>query len=340
MIASLAVPLQQAVAAPANDTPLASATTVGIHNTYEQTSFDYLAAALDTGTSMIEIDIWPNIFTQKWKVSHDEPLSNNNNCTTGSTLADLYTGSRNKHFSDCLDNVRVWLDAHPDSGPLMIKIEPKLGLATAFGMGADQIDSLIRSHLGDRVFRPADLLAKPGGGWYQTLDQAARAGNWPTREQLAGRVLFNIIPGTAENRNPFDWWPTNEQYAGHLRNLAAAGKIDKAQIFPTAMGTSGGDPRDRYDATVRPWFVVFDSGASGWLNRDTTWFADNNYLLVMTSAHAVQPAISGTNPTEDEARDRLLLLAAANASIITSDWTKLPQIQSMVVPRGAQHGTA
>lgn len=340
MSASLVAPVQPAVAAPANEMPFASATTVGIHNAYEQTAFDYLAEALDTGTSLIEIDIWPNIFTGKWKVSHDEPLSNNNNCTTGSALTDLYTGGRNKHFSDCLDNIRVWLDAHPDSGPLMIKVEPKLGLATVFGMGVNQVDNLVRSRLGDRVFRPADLLAKPDGGWYDSLDEAARAGNWPTREELAGRVLLHVVPGTVENRNPFDWAPTNEQYAEHLRDLAAAGEIEKAQIFPTAKGTAGDDPRDQYKASIRPWFVVFDSGASGWVNRDTTWFAENNYLLVMTSAHSVDPAISRTNPTEEEARDRLLLLAAANASVITSDWTQLPQIQSMVVPRGGQGGVS
>lgn len=340
MIASLAVPVQQAVAAPANDMPFASGTTVGIHNTYQRGAFDYLAEALDTGTSLIEIDIWPNVFTGKWKVSHDEPLSNNNNCTTGSTLADLYTGSRNKHFGDCLNNIRIWLDAHPDSGPLMIKVEPKLGLATAFGMGVDQVDNLVRSRLGDRVFRPADLLAKPDGGWYDSLDDAAQAGNWPTREELAGRVLLHVVPGTVENRNPFDWAPTNEQYAERLRDLAASGEIEDVQIFPTAKGAAGDDPRDQYDADIRPWFVVFDSGASGWLNRDTTWFAENNYLLVMTSAHAVEPAISSTNPTEAEARDRLLLLAGANASVITSDWTQLPQIQSMVVPRGEQGETS
>lgn len=339
MIAGLAVPVQQAVAAPTNDMPFTSATTVGIHNTYEQGAFDYLAEALDTGTSLIEIDIWPNIFTRKWKVSHDEPLSNNNNCTTGSTLADLYAGSRNKHLGDCLDNIRVWLEAHPDSGPLMLKIEPKMGLATAFGMGVDQVDSLVRSRLGDRVFRPADLLAKPDGGWYDSLDEAARLGNWPTREELAGRVLLHVIPGTVENNNPFDWWPTNEQYAGHLRDLAVAGEIEKAQIFPAARGAASGDPRDQYDADIRPWFVLFDSGASGWFNRDTTWFAENNYVLVMTSAHSVAPAISSTNPTEAEARDRLLLLAGANASVITSDWTQLPQVQSMVVPRGEQGET-
>ena len=48
------------------------------------------------------------------------------------------------------------------------------------------------------MFKPNDLLNKPGGGQYATLDEAAVAGNWPTRAQLAGKVLLEVIPGTVE----------------------------------------------------------------------------------------------------------------------------------------------
>ncbi|MFE3326528.1 phosphatidylinositol-specific phospholipase C domain-containing protein [Streptomyces sp. NPDC059176] len=334
-IATLTLPAPSAAGAPTADTPFTSATTVGMHNTYERSAFSYLAQALDTGTSLIEIDAWPNIFTKRWHVSHAKPLANDNNCTTASGPGDLYTGGTSKYLEHCLDNVRVWLEAHPDSGPLVIKLELKLGYATAFGMGPAQVDKLIRDHLGSRVFRPADLLAKPGGGAYASLDEAARAGNWPTRQQLSGRVMLSVIPGTVENRNPFDFWPSNEQYAGRLRDLAEKGRIGDAQIFPVAkFGT--GDPRAAYGSSIRPWFVLFDSNASAWLSDsvDTSWYDTNHYVLVMTSAHAVQPPISSTKPTPEEARARVAQLAAAHASIVTSDWSTLPEIQSLVLPRG------
>ncbi|MEG3630134.1 phosphatidylinositol-specific phospholipase C domain-containing protein [Streptomyces poriticola] len=335
LLAGLVLPTRPATAAPADDLPFTSATTVGMHNTYERSAFPYLARALDTGTSLIEIDAWPNVFTKRWHVSHANPLGNDNNCTSASMPGDLYAGGTSKYLEHCLDNVRVWLEAHPESGPLMIKLELKLGYATAFGMDPAQLDRLIRKHLGERVFRPADLLAKPGGGAYTTLDEAARAGNWPTRQQLAGRVLLNVIPGTVENRNPFDFWPSNEQYAARLRDLAGTGSIGDAQIFPAA-GSGTGDPRDAYERSIRPWFVLFDSQASAWLGEsvDTAWYAANHYVLVMTGAHGVHPPISGTHPAPEEARARVTELAAAHASFVTSDWYTLPEIQSLVVSRG------
>lgn len=55
----------------------------------------------------------------------------------------------------------------------------------------------------------------------------------------------------------------------------------------------------------------------------------------MTDAHAVAPAIDGTNPTEAQARDRVALLAGRHASIASSDWNALPSVLSTVLERGA-----
>lgn len=55
----------------------------------------------------------------------------------------------------------------------------------------------------------------------------------------------------------------------------------------------------------------------------------------MTDAHNVAPAIDGTNPTEQQARDRLALLAQRNASLISADWHGLKPVLSSVVARGA-----
>ena len=99
-----------------------------------------------------------------------------------------------------------------------------------------------------------------------------------------------------------------------------------------------GDPRTgRYaDATLRPWFVVFDGNAPTYAGGtiDTGWYARNNYLLVMTDAHAVPPAISPTEPAESEALERVRQLAGTHASVVSSDWHTLPTVLGTVLPRG------
>src|ERR1700745_2701398 len=74
---------------------LASVTGVGIHNTYnDKTDYTYLADALDTGASLIELDTWANVLNGKWDVSHDDPLASVNNCVQATTAAGLYNGAR------------------------------------------------------------------------------------------------------------------------------------------------------------------------------------------------------------------------------------------------------
>ncbi|MFB7663595.1 phosphatidylinositol-specific phospholipase C domain-containing protein [Kitasatospora sp. NPDC056138] len=335
-VAAAVVPAQQATATGSADLPFASATTVGLHNTYDPAAFSYLAQSLDTGTGMIELDAWTDTITHEWKVSHSNPLGNSNNCVTASSADQLYSGGTNKNLENCFDDIRVWLAAHPQAGPLVVKLELKAGFSANHGMGPAQLDSLIHAHLGSTVFRPADLLAKPGGGSYATLDDAARAGNWPSRGSLAGRVLVDVIPGTVEEQNPFDTLHTDVEYSRYLRDLAGAGRVGEAQVFPVVHGAAAGDPRAAYaETSIRPWFVVFDGDASAYLNGiDTGWYDTRHYLLVMTDAQNVAPAISATDPTTDQARSRTAQLAAAHASIVSSDWRHVPQVQNVVLPRG------
>jgi hypothetical protein len=317
--------------------PFSGATTSGLHNTYDPTAFTYLAQGLDTGTSMIELDVWDDFFTQEWKVSHDSLTSNKNNCVNASTPAGLYTGGANKDLESCLDDVRVWLGAHPGHGPLIIKLELKAGFQANLGMSPAKLDQAIGAHLGSLVFKPDDLLDKPGGGQYATLDEAARAGNWPTRQQLAGKVLLEVIPGTVEENNPTDSLWTDREYAGYLRDLHTQGRTSQANIFPSVHNAQAGDPRTRYsDASLRPWFVVFDGDAATYLGGsiDTSWYDANHYLLFMTDAQNVPPALDDTGPSAADAQARVGLLAKAHATVASNDWRGLPAVQSMVVPRG------
>jgi hypothetical protein len=322
--------LMTTTAAGADPAKISGSTTVGVHNTYDPAAYDYLARALDAGASLIELDVWPDIFTHEWKVSHDNPLGNANNCVAASSPADLYTGGTNKNLEYCLDDIRVWQQAHPDRGPITLKIEMKTGFSDNSGLGPDELDATIRGHLGGKVFRPADLL-----GGYSTLDEASKADNWPSRSSLNGKVMIEVIPGTVEEGNPTDTLRTDVEYARYLLNLKNAGRLGDAQIFPTVHGAAGGDPRDKYEAALKPWFVVFDGDANAWVTQTGPWWFDaNHYFLVMTDGQNVAPAIDGRNPTVDQANQRVAELAKQHASVVTADWVGLTTVLPQVLPRG------
>ncbi|NUQ99597.1 MAG: hypothetical protein HOY79_24625 [Streptomyces sp.] len=318
---------------------LAGVSGTGIHNTYDDKStYTYLADALDTGTSLVELDTWHNVFNGKWDVSHSNPLGSNNNCVQASTAADLYTGDRNQNLDSCLDDIRIWLQAHPTSHPLMVKIEMKNGFYDTLGMNPTQFDSYVKAHLGSVLYTPADLLTKSDGTKYADLDTAARADNWATYGSLAGRAIVEIIPGTFEQAvSPASSW-SDVVYAQHLKDLAAAGNISQAAVFPSVLGAQAVDPRTRYsDTTLRPWFVVFDADAAAWVgDGNTEWYNTNHYLQVVTDAYDVSPALSSSAPSLADAQARVAELAADGASYISTDWITSPAdgVLSDVLARG------
>ncbi|MGW0175934.1 phosphatidylinositol-specific phospholipase C domain-containing protein [Rhodococcus sp. NPDC003322] len=315
-------------------------TSVGVHNTYEKATYPYLVDALDAGAALIELDVWTNGGGTGWRVSHQNPLANDNNCVGGGSV-DGRTGSRDGDLGACLTDLRTWHDANPTHRPVLVKIEMKDGFDTApvggstgsggsagIARGPAEFDVLVRERLGDAVYTPADLL-----GDAATLDDAVRERGWPARDELAGRFVIDLIPGTVEEVNPLDDLWTDREYATHLRDLAASGDLASAVAFPAVNGAAPGDPRLRYaDASLRPWFVVFDGDASRYVNGniDTGWYRDNNYLLVMTDAHKVSPAIGSRTPDPVAASARVEELAGRSASVITSDWAGLPSVLSRV----------
>jgi len=305
---------------------LAGATSVGVHNTYDKSAYTYLAGALDAGATVIELDVWVNVLNGKWDVSHSSPTSSNNNCVQASSASDLYTGNRNQNLDSCLDDIRIWLAAHPTANPIMIKLEMKNGFDSKIGMGPAALDTYVANHMGSLVYKPVNLLTKPDGTLYTDLNTAAAAGNWTTRSTLPGRAIIEAIPGTFEEDNPFDSEWTDVEYASYLKSLYAAGTISNAEIFPSVLGAQAGDPRSRYaDTTLRPWFVVFDGDAGTYVSDgDTEWYNTNHYLVVATDAYDVSPAISSTAPTLAEAQARVALLAADSVSFVSTDWTTSP----------------
>ncbi|MFE7565855.1 phosphatidylinositol-specific phospholipase C domain-containing protein [Streptomyces sp. NPDC057539] len=331
-VAVLAFTATSAGAADPGALPYPSTTGVGVHNAYEKATFPYFADALDSGAGMLELDVWTNLFGASWRVSHSNPLGNDNNCANATTVSQLRTNAKNRDLAGCLTDIKTWHDANRNHRPIVIKIEMKDGFQGQGGRGPAALDALLNSKLGDALFRPADLV-----GDRADLDQAAQAGAWPSRAQMAGKFIVELIPGTVEEQNPLDTLWTDREYATHLRDLKAAGRLSEAAAFPAVHKATAGDPRTRYtDATIRPWFVFFDGDAATYTagGIDTAWYAQRNYFLLMTDAHNVPPAIDGTNPTEQQARDRLSLLAQRNASLISADWRALPTVLATVVPRG------
>ncbi|WP_274912210.1 phosphatidylinositol-specific phospholipase C domain-containing protein [Streptomyces sp. WZ-12] len=309
-----------------------TSTAVGVHNAYEKAKYPYFADALDSGAALIEVDVWTNGLGGTWRVSHSNPMGNYSNCVGAGTAAELRTKDRNQDFAGCLADLRAWHDAHPGHRPILIKVEMKDGFNAKKGRGPAEFDALVRDKLGDAVYGPGDLAAG-----HATLDEAVRSGGWPSRADLTGTFLFELIPGTVEEHNPLDRLWTDVEYAGHLKDLAARGELRRATAFPAVHGAAPGDPRERYaDPALRPWFVVFDGDAATYLGGtiDTSWYDTRHYLLIMTDAHKVPPALDATHPTEAEARARVAQLAAAHASFATADWYPLPAVLRTVLPRG------
>ncbi|MFJ6748669.1 phosphatidylinositol-specific phospholipase C domain-containing protein [Streptomyces sp. NPDC091266] len=326
-----------AVSGPAGAEPSAmtygTSTSVGVHNAYEKDKYPYFADALDSGAALLELDVWSNGFGSSWRVSHSNPIANNNNCENAQAPSELRTKKRDQDLGGCLADMKAWHDAHPGHGPVLVKVEMKDGFNAKGGRGPAEFDALVRQKLGDAVYGPGDLAAG-----HATPDEAVQAGGWPARSDLAGKFLFELIPGTVEEGNPVDNLWTDVEYAGHLKDLAGKGELARSAAFPAVHGAAAGDPRERYsDPALRPYFVVFDGDAATYLNGsiNTAWYDDRHYLLVMTDAHNVPPVIDGTRPTEAEALARVKQLAAAHASFVTADWYPLPSVLKTVLPRGA-----
>ncbi|MFR9798753.1 phosphatidylinositol-specific phospholipase C domain-containing protein [Streptomyces sp. MS06] len=326
----LLIPGQADAASPS----FAHTTAIGTHNAYEKSKYTYLAQALDSGASLLELDVYVDSLSHRWRVSHSNLFGNDNNCEHANTPDQLYSQRRNQDLGSCLDNIAAWNQLHPEHAPIVFKVEMKVGFNDRGGLGPDELDRLIASKLGSSVYKPSDLL----GGKYTSLDAAAKADAWPSRDALKGKFLFELIPGTVEQANPFDHYWTDEEYGDHLRDLYAAGEISSAEAFPAVLGAENGDPRvSRYDASIRPWFVFFDGNAATYVDNGyaTSFYSVNHYILIMTGADGVSPAISSTAPTDAQVAARLSLLAADHASIITSDWSaKSAPVLGSVATRG------
>ncbi|MFF3442046.1 Ca2+-dependent phosphoinositide-specific phospholipase C [Streptosporangium sp. NPDC002721] len=307
LVASMVVPITGAPAH-ASASTLTGHTFGGVHNAYEKAAYPYLIDALDAGNRMIEIDLWT--FFGQWTVSHSNPFGNDNNCEQGATVGELRDSSRNQPFNRCLDNIKAWHEANPAHELLVVKLEMKDGFHDNRGKGPDELDTVLRDRFAGAMITPSTLR-----GGHPTPDAAARAGAWPS--DTRGKILVYVIRGTVEN----DSLPTELEYARHLRDHPA-----DAQVFPVPQGAYGaGDPRQSYEESLRPWFVVFDGAATSFAGLSAAARAFyGDYFTTVTGAHGVAPALDTYNPTPQQALDRTRQLGCLGATVVSSDWRTVP----------------
>lgn len=113
-------------------------------------------------------------------------------------IVDVDQRSSCEPFRACLETIRQWSDAHPHHLPLFILLETKEGGGggpypghvftrpeTFLTQDYDRLDAELRAVFGDRLLTP-DMVR----GRYDTLDEAVRAGGWPTLAEARGHILF------------------------------------------------------------------------------------------------------------------------------------------------------
>jgi hypothetical protein len=192
-------------------------TLVGHHNSFEQGAYTFLPDALNH-SQVIELDLWS--MDGHFKVAHEVgDVEGWNNCYN------LGHGGRSQDFRGCVDDLRQCHDRYPEHPLVIVKVEVKGGFPFA---GPGTLDNHISGGDNPRLppsmlFRPTDLLRRPDGTSFATLDEAARANNWPTMAQLRGRFMFYVVDGTFG-----EGMDAGEDYAAR----ATRGEVDHLNAFP------------------------------------------------------------------------------------------------------------
>ncbi len=157
--------------------------------TKEAEEWDYehqpLDVQLDNSVRSLELDIHNT--PEGWRVMHVPLLDPASTC---------------RMFTDCLNVVKAWSDAHPKHVPISILVEykvegPLIDPRVTFPKAEDldRLDADVRS-----VF-PPDRLITPDEvrGNADTLEESVLKRGWPTLDSVRGRVFF-ILHNRSEVR--------------------------------------------------------------------------------------------------------------------------------------------
>jgi hypothetical protein len=157
------------------------------HNSYHVSTsgtmpldWNYTHAALDVqlesqGVRGVELDVHWKASLGAYEVYHLPLIDEGTTC---------------RRFTECLETLRAWSDAHPGHHPIFVQIEAKFPLSegeereTYFA----SIDAEVRSVL------PDELLITPDDvrGAHATLAEAISMDGWPTLGEARGRFLFSF----------------------------------------------------------------------------------------------------------------------------------------------------
>lgn len=107
-------------------------------------------------------------------------------------------------LEDCLKDLKIWSNTHPDHDPIFITLEPKDGKVNQFGTEPehftsklfDDLDNELKTYLGkDKIITPDDIK-----GSYKTLNEAVLNKNWPKVKDAKGKFVF-VLDNNSENRD-------------------------------------------------------------------------------------------------------------------------------------------
>jgi len=155
------------------------------HNSYHlrspggATDWNYEHAPIDKqlseqGVRGLELDTHYNEACGRYEVFHITRFDEGTTC---------------RLFTECLQTVRTWSDAHPSHPPLFIQIEPKDGVDAS--NGEQRFAAMEKEILS--IF-PRELVLTPDEvkGTAATLREAVTTKGWPTLATTRGRVVFYI----------------------------------------------------------------------------------------------------------------------------------------------------
>jgi hypothetical protein len=164
---------------------------VACHNCYEKKYSSSLEEAL-AYTSTLELDIWDSqYFIGKkkcsgtdWFVKHSLFQKGNKNCVGGSLVK-------------CLQEIELWTRKNPEHEVLTIYIDKKEdwgGKRSA--RKPEDLDNLISSIFPPgKIYSPREVLQEN-----ENLRNSVQGCNWPSTEELKGKIIFVITDATILTR--------------------------------------------------------------------------------------------------------------------------------------------
>ncbi len=229
------------------------------HNSYHvknlggATDWRYGHAPIETqlaeqGVRGLELDTHYNEACGRYEVYH---------------LTTFDEGTTCRVFTDCLQKVRTWSDAHPGHHPIFIQIEPKDGVDAS--NAAQRFTAMENEILS--VF-PRELVITPDEvkGSAATLREAVTTKGWPSLGQARGRVLFYF-----DNSSTYRDLYTH----GHkdLNGRLLFADADETDPFAAVLVRNGAlTDKEKITALVRQGFIVrtfADKSLSASLAGDT-----------------------------------------------------------------------